>query len=208
MPYMEIYLARHGETQFNKERRIMGQMMVPLNDTGKEQAKKHALALKNKGITAIHSSDLTRATETSEIIANELGLTFEMHENLREHGVGKLEGGKWEPEFEKKTLEEFDKWMEKEGGEITEVFVKRVWKVFLEILEKHEKEDKILILSHGGTTRVILLKVLRTTLDIFSILELDNCSISKITYDKDADPYKFKVLLINDVTHLKPKPDS
>jgi len=200
---MEIYLARHGETEYNKTRRIMGQMMVPINETGREQAKKLAVALKDKGITAIHSSDLTRAIETSEIIGAELGLTFEAYEELREHGVGKLEGVTWALEYENMTLEEFDELMVKEDGELTDIFVVRVWKIFLEIIEKHEKDDKILILSHGGCIRVILMKILRSTLDIFSILQLGNCCINKIIYDEEAKNYKFKVDLVNDMSHLK-----
>ena len=200
---MEIYLARHGETQFNKERRIMGQMMVPLNDTGREQGKRLALALRDVGITAIHSSDLARATETSEIIGSELGLSFETYKELREHGVGNIEGKIWVIEYAKMTLEEFDELMIEEEGELTNIFVERVWKVFLEIIEKHEKDDKILIMSHGGCIRTILMKILRTTLEIFNIINLDNCCINKVIYNPDEPNYKFQVSSVNDVSHLK-----
>ena len=203
MLYMEIYLARHGETQFNKEKRIMGQMMVPLNDTGREQAKKLAVALKDENITAIHSSDLTRATETSEFIAAELGLSFETYEELREHGVGNIEGKIWVIEYAKMTLEEFDQLMVEQEGELTEPFVDRVWKVFLEIIKKHKKGDKILIMSHGGCVRTILMKILKSTLDIFNILSIDNCSISKVIYNSESPNSKFRVEYVNDSNHLK-----
>ncbi len=200
---MEIYLARHGETEYNKTRRIMGQMMVPLNDTGREQAKKLATALKDVGINAIHSSDLARATETSEIIGSELGLSFETYEELREHGVGNIEGKIWVIEYAKMTLEEFDNLMAEEEGELTQPFVDRVWKVFLEIIEKHKKDDKILIMSHGGCVRTILMKILRATLDIFNILSIDNCSISKVIYNPEAPNSKFRVEYVNDTNSEK-----
>ena len=158
---------------------------------------------KNTGINAIHSSDLTRAAETSEIISSELELPFETYEELREHGVGNIEGKIWVIEYAKMTLEEFDNLMAEEEGELTQPFVDRVWKVFLEIIKKHKKDDKILIMSHGGCVRTILMKILKSTLDIFNILSIDNCSISKVIYDSEAPNSKFRVEYVNDSNHLK-----
>jgi broad specificity phosphatase PhoE len=77
-----ILLARHGETADNKDRRFQGQKDVPLNDTGREQARAIAEELARETIDAIYTSDLARARETAELIARAAGLTPEADERL------------------------------------------------------------------------------------------------------------------------------
>ncbi len=200
---MKIYLVRHGETEYNRTKRIMGQMSTPMNEKGIKQAEILADALQNRQIKAIHSSDLKRATQTSDIISSKLDLPFETHEELREHGVGNLEGVTWADEFEDMTLHEFDKLMVKEGGERTDVFVERVWDKFLEIIKQYEQEDTILIVTHGGCIRVIIMKIMQTDEEIFNILKQDNCCINIVHYHKDKEKHKFQIEIINDCSHMK-----
>ena len=88
----QLFLIRHGETAWNKEKRLQGQTDTPLSEFGKEQASKLAEKLKNKGIELIFSSDLKRAKETSEQISNQLGIEIIYHPGLREIHLGDAQG--------------------------------------------------------------------------------------------------------------------
>lgn len=92
-----ILLARHGETDDNREPiRIQGRLDTPLNDTGRAQAAELADRLAGDGIVAVHSSDLSRARETAEIVAERLGLPgVTVDPRLAEGWRGELEGRLW-----------------------------------------------------------------------------------------------------------------
>lgn len=90
-----ITLVRHGQTDWNFDRRIQGSTDIPLNDTGRGQAREAALALRDevRGDTIVVSSDLSRARETAEIIARELGVDGpRLYPALRERAYGDAEG--------------------------------------------------------------------------------------------------------------------
>ena len=88
-----LYLARHGETDWNAESRWQGQTDVPLNDRGREQALDLAGRLRGAGLRAVASSDLARARVTAEIVAGALGLAVDLVDpDLRERGYGCFEG--------------------------------------------------------------------------------------------------------------------
>ncbi len=70
----DLYLVRHGETEWNRLRRIQGLTDIPLNDTGREQARRTGMLLTRRPIARVYASPLGRARETAEIIARELGL--------------------------------------------------------------------------------------------------------------------------------------
>jgi broad specificity phosphatase PhoE len=83
-----ILLARHGETTWNKDRRFQGQVDVPLNDTGREQARALAEVAQAEGVAALYSSPLSRARETAEIVGAALGLEPRPDDRLKEVDVG------------------------------------------------------------------------------------------------------------------------
>ncbi|MFK4805257.1 histidine phosphatase family protein [Microbacterium sp. ZW CA_36] len=98
-----LTLIRHGETDWNRDRRIQGATDIPLNDTGRSQARATAAVLRERlggvdrraGVVpaTIVSSDLARARETAEIIAAELGLAApRTYRGLRERSYGEAEG--------------------------------------------------------------------------------------------------------------------
>jgi broad specificity phosphatase PhoE len=90
---LKLILVRHGETYWNKERRVQGGASdIQLNDTGLEQARNIAAFLKNEPIAAILSSPLQRAIATAEAIASHHQLPVEVDQGLRELKVGELEG--------------------------------------------------------------------------------------------------------------------
>jgi broad specificity phosphatase PhoE len=90
-----LTLIRHGETDWNRDRLIQGSTDIPLNDTGREQARATAALLRERlgGPATIVSSDLSRARETAEIIAAELGVAGpRLYPGLRERSYGEAEG--------------------------------------------------------------------------------------------------------------------
>ena len=87
-----IVLVRHGETDWNRERRYQGHADTPLNEAGRRQAVELAEVLRDVGLTAVYTSPLRRAAETADIVAGRLGLEAEELEALREVDVGDWQG--------------------------------------------------------------------------------------------------------------------
>ena len=92
MPVETAFLIRHGETDFNRQRRLQGAMGVPLNETGREQARLLAAHLGGARLDIIYASPISRAEETAAIIAAELDLPLQEDSRLREIAFGDFEG--------------------------------------------------------------------------------------------------------------------
>jgi len=90
---MSIFLARHGETEWNRVGRWQGKTDIPLSEVGRAQARALADRLRDRDVTEIFSSDLSRARETAEIVAETLGVArLSVDPRLRERGLGCFEG--------------------------------------------------------------------------------------------------------------------
>jgi broad specificity phosphatase PhoE len=150
-----ILLARHGETDWNSERRWQGHADQPLNEAGRAQARELADSLAWSGIDAIYSSDLLRAHETARIVAERIGLPVEVDPGLREVDVGDW-AGRAVREIEDSDPDGFRRWQEGHkgwnGGESYEQMGERVVASVLRIAEQHPGET-VLIVSHGGSIR-------------------------------------------------------
>jgi probable phosphoglycerate mutase len=150
-----ILLARHGETDWNSERRWQGHADQPLNDAGRAQAHELAESLAGRGIDAIYSSDLVRAHETAHIVAVELDLPVEVDSGLREVDVGDW-AGRVHSEIERIDPEGFRRWRAGgkgwSGGESYEQMGERVVASVLRIAGRHPGET-LLMVTHGGSIR-------------------------------------------------------
>src|SRR5439155_25997006 len=88
-----LVLARHGETDWNREHRLQGWADPPLNDLGREQSLELAEALRGESFDAVYSSDLRRASETARAVAGRLGLPSVIEDaSLREVDLGSWSG--------------------------------------------------------------------------------------------------------------------
>jgi len=87
-----VFLARHGETEWNVERRRQGRLDSPLTDAGIEQAHRHASVLRGRGIDGIFVSPLVRAVATARVISDRLGLPIEVVDELTELDHGRFSG--------------------------------------------------------------------------------------------------------------------
>ncbi|MBA3736198.1 MAG: histidine phosphatase family protein [Actinobacteria bacterium] len=152
-----LLLVRHGETDWNREGRWQGLSDTSLNDLGREQA--HALAGDLDGtVDAVYASDLSRARETAEILAEKLGLEVRLDPRLRERGFGSWEG-LTTPEIEERFAETHRLWRAGEGSgaedaEPFEAFSARIEAFLADVLRQHPGEE-VLVVSHGGSIRAI-----------------------------------------------------
>jgi len=150
-------LARHGETDWNAERRWQGHADVPLNALGRDQAHDLAARLAGEPIDAIYASDLSRARETAEIVGAELGLPVRVVPELREIDVGSWSGRTTEeiqqadPAARERVRERGYGW---EGGETPEQMAERVLHAVRRIATEHP-DGRVLVVAHGGVVRAL-----------------------------------------------------
>ena len=152
-----LYVARHGETDWNAVRRLQGAADIPLNDTGREQARAIARELAKVGIVSVTTSDLGRARETGELVAAAFGLPAPATDpELRERGFGVFEGLNRE-ELEARFPEQWRAWQSNAttppGGEPVELVIARM-KRALERSFTHA--GPTLVISHGAAMRLVL----------------------------------------------------
>jgi broad specificity phosphatase PhoE len=153
-----IYLIRHGETDHNAEGRAMGQMDVPLNARGLEQARQTAEFLRRHPIERIVSSDLVRAMATAQSLADTLGLAVEPDSRLRELSFGILEG-KTVGECELLDPVAVERWRSGDfdaalpGGESRRSLMKRTREVLEEIAAGPHAQ--VALFSHGGALNAL-----------------------------------------------------
>jgi uncharacterized phosphatase len=142
-----ILLARHGETEWNLERRWQGWADPPLNDTGRAQARVLAEQLRTTPFDAVYTSDLKRAHETAEIVAAPHGVPVVADPGLREIDVGCFSGLTHTEVMERYGGERTD-------GETREQHGARVLAAVERIAREHPGE-RILVVTHGGTIRAL-----------------------------------------------------
>lgn len=153
-----LYLIRHGETDHNAAGRAMGQMDVPLNERGIEQARQTAGFLRRYPIERIVSSDLGRAMATAQPLADGLGLAIEPDARLRELSFGILEG-KTVGECELLDPAAVERWRSGDfdaalpGGESRRSLMKRTREVLEEIAAGPHAQ--VALFSHGGALNAL-----------------------------------------------------
>lgn len=152
---VEGYFARHGETDWNELKRIQGQTDVPLSAEGIKQAEELARQVRGLGISAICSSSLLRAIQTSKIVGAHLKIPIISHDGFKERSYGEFEGKLFdEVNAELKKSNTTLKLSSPKDGESYSNFRERVLGTFTEIVQRH-KNGKILLVCHGGVLEVL-----------------------------------------------------
>jgi broad specificity phosphatase PhoE len=150
-----ILLARHGETDWNRDFRFQGHADPPLNEVGRAQAAKLSATLAAEALAAVYSSPSRRALETAEVVDAAHGLEPVVVEALREVDVGSWEG-LTRAEIEKRFPQQYARWLEGgqgwDDGETYEQMGVRVVAALLELAAAHDGE-RILAVTHGGPIR-------------------------------------------------------
>ncbi|MBZ0288114.1 MAG: histidine phosphatase family protein [Anaerolineae bacterium] len=157
-----VLLIRHGQTDWNAERRWQGVEPTPLNAVGLQQARLLAAYLQENDETleAIHCSDLPRALQTATIIGEALDITPQIDLRWREINVGVFQGLTGD-EVQRLYAAELAAWNAKDltfvvpKGESRMALQQRAYEVWLEVIER-ETTASIAIVSHGGTIKALL----------------------------------------------------
>lgn len=191
-----LYLIRHGETEWNKERRIQGHSDVQLNASGLEQAEKLASYLADERLSKIYSSDLKRAYDTASRLSQATGSPLEALIRLRERSYGELEGMSYEEVRER--LKQADQDEAVYGIESVSAIQERAYTCLSELIECHLGEG-IAVVSHGGYINSFLHRISDGTMGT-GITRLDNTGITKVKYDPHSNTWE--VIGVNDTPHL------
>lgn len=163
-----FYVFRHGETDWNAQERFQGHLNIPLNDKGREQARALVPVLKQEGVEAVLSSDLSRAHETGWIIAQALGIPQHKHVGIREAHLGEAQGltrHEIEARFGEELARRWRSWHVTDadvfypGGETGTQIMERVFGTLEEFVAGFEYE-RIGIATHGGVIRRMMQRIL------------------------------------------------
>ncbi|HEX6548925.1 MAG TPA: histidine phosphatase family protein [Candidatus Dormibacteraeota bacterium] len=197
-----LLLIRHGQSTWNDERRIQGQLDPPLSDLGREQARRLAERLAGGQYEALYTSDLARARATAEAVGAAVGLEPIPTPELREVALGEWEGLTREqlvagyPEAWARWQSE-PSWDLPPGGEGADLFEARVARAVEEIFARHPQQE-VLVVAHGGVIQVALGRLLgRASHGLFPFV-IDNCSISTLV----RGGRRTLITGVNDVCHL------
>ena len=148
-----IYIMRHGRTDMNDKKLIVGSIDDPINETGRSQAAA-ATSYFNEGINRIVSSPLSRAKETAKIVGSALNVGVEVDSRLRERCVGGYYEGK--PEFPGMLEKFLEEEMPTPGAEPLSAFRERV---FDALRSATDQPTKILLVTHALPLLVMLGKI-------------------------------------------------
>ncbi|MEM7797758.1 MAG: histidine phosphatase family protein [Chloroflexota bacterium] len=184
-PKFKLLLVRHGQTDANKEMRFVGSTDVPLNKTGREQARLMAARLAERPIEHIYSSPALRAHETAKLINNSLQAEISLDERLWE-----LDHKNWEG----KTIQEiydqdpqaWEDWMNLKieaphGGETLEDVAIRARSWLTDLDKAYEgKNHTLLVAAHGGLLQVMLCELLGTTRRNFWPYRFQNTGLAEV----------------------------
>lgn len=215
---MHLYLARHGETQWNVEARVQGWGDSPLTATGIRQAEALADRMAQIPLTAVYSSDLGRAEHTARIVARPHGLEPCRMPAFREMSWGKWEGltspemqagwpDLWKAFVQKGRDELADPGRDWEstthipGGETMAETAKRFYAGLEEIVARHSGVGEcVLLVGHGGSLRLAFTHALQLRPVAHRRFYLDNTGLSRIDYPPDNPP---RIRFVNDTGHWR-----
>ncbi len=201
-----LYALRHGQTAWNAEQRIQGQLDVPLNEAGRWQAARLALALADAGIAAVYASDLERARATAEPLALAAGAPLRLDARLRERGFGIFEGHTY-ADIESRWPAEAARWRRRvagpgpEGGEALEAFHARSVQAVCEIAAAHAGQT-IAIVAHGGVLDCLYRAAVGVALDAPRTWQLGNASINRLLFNGE----RLALVGWSDEAHLEGDP--
>lgn len=201
---MRVYLVRHGETDWNIEKRCQGFSDIPLNETGRRQAGAIAQYLSAVPIEAVYSSTLGRAYETASAVARQHSLEVRTSDAFRELSQGEFEGLKL-GEMAHRYGDFLKRWLQDPadlrlpGGESLREVQERAWAALEAVVESHPKGN-VAVVSHNLCNAAILCRALNLHLSDFRRMHQDVAGINLIEFG-GRWPHPV-VLRLNDTCHL------
>ena len=209
MPRMNILLARHGETPWNRDGRYQGHTDVPLSDAGEAQAAALGARLRDVVITRAVASPLSRARRTAELVLGPVRapmLTFEA-------GLKEISHGGWEgmlvTEIEQSHPELLKQWKEAPTGDLPagpkaeslKHVLDRAWPVLERVTQGLGADETMLVVAHDAVNRVVLCHVLGLPLERVWSFRQAPATLNVLA---GPDVQHLQVVRLNDADHVAP----
>jgi len=196
---------RHGETAWNVDTRIQGQLDIPLNDTGRQQARWMAQSLVGRDpLHAIYASDLARAHATAQALGDAVGLAVTAHMGLRERAFGDFQGRTFAeietelPEQAWQWRKRVPEWTPPGTGESLIALRERVLATVHELGARHVGQQ-IALVAHGGVLDVLYRAATGLDLQAARTWQLPNTAINRLLWT----PEGLSLVGWADTTHLQ-----
>lgn len=180
---MELVLIRHGESEANRQGIVQGHFDSPLSEAGCEQARALASALRHEAFEALYASDLMRARQTGEAIAERLGLTPRLDPMIREIDIGLFSGRTWAHIAEHhpddyRRFKETGRWSVVPGAESDDAQEERVEGFIAKLRAAHT--GRVAVVAHGAILRRLIHALLQLPFPSGIFFELHNASYSEV----------------------------
>ncbi len=187
---LRLFLIRHAQTVWNRDRRYQGWQDSALSEIGRGQAEAVGRALAREPLKAVYASTLGRARETAEAIAAHHGLTVREDAAFCEMGFGEWEGLAFDackaadPDRYRLWAEEPQRFCPPGGGETLEAVRARVL-AGLERLRAEHDDQTVCLVAHGISARIIILEALGLPLERIWSIHLASTGISELEFRAD-----------------------
>ena len=199
-----VLAIRHGETAWNVDTRIQGQLDIPLNAVGERQAERLAAALAEEGLQAIYASDLSRAHQTAHAVSRATGVPVQSTRELRERAFGDFEGHTYK-EIEARWPAESERWRKRDvdfrpggHGESLRMFYDRCVQAASRLAAAHLGQT-IALVAHGGVMDCLYRAASRLDLQAARSWQLGNASINRLLFAEGG----FTLIGWSDTSHLE-----
>ena len=207
MQVTRILAIRHGETAWNLGGRLQGHLDIPLNDTGRAQAERLAQALAGReAVDAVYSSDLARARDTAQAVAQATGAPLAIDAGLRERCFGDFQGQTFaqvtqaHPEAAERWRRRDPDWAPPgEGGESLLLFRERVAQAVQALAAKSVGKN-IAVVTHGGVLDVLYRAAARLGVQDARTWELTNTAVNRLLWSPEGG---LSLVGWADVSHLE-----
>jgi broad specificity phosphatase PhoE len=180
---MRLFIVRHGQTSWNVQNRAQGHTDIPLDEAGLEQARALAAGFQpDCDIKTVYSSDLRRASETARPLADRLGAVLTLRTDLRERCFGECEGMAF-PEMQRR-LETLAEEQNRRVEDVTPMGAETLEDVWVRVSrfveELEQREENVVIVSHGGTGNLLVARLMNGTPDTAKCLSLANTAYTHL----------------------------
>jgi len=187
---LRLYVARHGQTDWNLAHRLQGWTDRPLDDTGRKQAIDLAETLRGVHLDAIYSSTLSRSRDTAQAVAGS-SMMVKSLPGLRERNYGKFQGGSdTDPEYLKRVTA-WDDAMD--GGETLNQLLARA-RESIDMIRREHPSGNVLIVAHRITNQMILRALLNLTPEQAVKIEQGNDEVYLVEFDPGSKPRLWKLV--------------
>jgi len=187
---VQIFLVRHGATDWNLQGRCQGATDLDLNEVGVRQAEQIAASLANETIHGIYSSNLKRAQQTAHCISLHHRLPVLIETDIRELDHGALEGLTF-AQIRENHSQFIQKWrtqpaeIQVPGGERLVDVSGRAWNGLNRIVQRHGAEETVVVVSHNFPILGIICRITGTHLNNYRNFHLDPCGTTRISCNSD-----------------------